>query len=293
VTTDYANAFSTSPGKLSDADLADQIELMTKALIRSLSPTRLDAFTEYVFELKPADHQMLWIDALEAVDRGEITKLLAIAPPGHAKSTYHSLVFPAWYLGRHPNSSILAVTTAGDLAETYGDTVRTVIEQNPRFRKVFPDVAPWYDRGWSKTGFFVHGRHRRKPGDKDPSGVFVGAGGPVIGRRADGVIVDDAVDEATARSETLLAQRRTWLGRSVMSRLKPGGWRIVVGTLWAEGDVVDEAMQSGEYVVIHMRAQSDGGKVEADVWVPDGVSWRPTVLPYREVDQTTPREWQE
>lgn len=243
-----------------------------------------------MFSIDPPPHARVWYDALEAVERGDIRKLCIIAPPGHAKSTSHSIVFPAWYFGKHPNRSILGVTTTDTLGRLYGDTVRSTIEESDEFHKVFPGVGPWKERGWAQDGFFVRGPEPRRREHKDPSMVFTGAGGPVIGRRADGAIVDDAVDEATARSETLLGQRKTWLGRSVWSRLKPGAWRIVCGTLWAEGDVVDDAMQSGEYVVIHMRALSAGTGVDADVWIPNGVAWRPRSS-YDVVGEEDPSTW--
>jgi hypothetical protein len=241
------------------------------------APDDLTQFSRYVFGIEPNPPAVLWLQALEAVERGEIRKLCVVAPPGHAKSTYHSIVFPTWYLGRHPNRSLIGVTTTDTLGRLYGDTVRTTIEQSEKFRVVFPDVEPDKPRGWSQDGFFVRSKSTaRFAENKDASMVVVGAGGPVIGRRADGVIVDDAVDEATARSETLLESRKLWIKRSVFSRLKPRGWRIVAGTLWAEGDVVDTAMQSGEYVVIHVKAVSPGREVDADVWVPNGVKWRPS-----------------
>jgi len=171
---------------------------------------------------------------------------------------------------------LIGVTTVEKLGALYGDTVRSIIEEAGKYKAVFPDVEPWKNRGWSTDGFFLRGPVKRRREQKDPTMIYTGAGGPIIGRRADGVIVDDAVDEKTARSELLLEARKLWVNRTVFSRLKPGGWRIVAGTLWAEGDVVDSAMQSGEYVVVHMAALSTYTSVVADVWIPNGVKWRPS-----------------
>ncbi len=260
---------------LSDEDALLAAEELRDALLIRQATRDLSAFSRYVFEIEPNPPATLWTQALEAIEAGAIRRLCIIAPPGHAKSTYHSIVFPAWFLGKHPNASLIGVTTTDRLGSLYGDTVRTAIQSNERFRHVFPDVFPWEDRGWSRDGFFIRGPEARDAEQKDASMLYTGAGGPVIGRRADGIIVDDAVDEATARSETLLETRKLWVKRSVFSRLKPNGWRIVCGTLWAEGDVVDEAMQSGEYVVIHVKAVSPDRHVDADVWIPNGVKWRP------------------
>src|SRR5687767_26519 len=46
----------------------------------------------------PAPHHRLLIQALEAVERGQIKRLFVFMPPGSAKSTYGSVLFPAWYL---------------------------------------------------------------------------------------------------------------------------------------------------------------------------------------------------
>lgn len=274
--TTYETSYERSARSYSDEDLIERARVIADAISILEAPVSLTAFSAYVFGIEPNPPATLWTQALEAVEQGEIRKLCIVAPPGHAKSTYHSIVFPAWYLGRHPNHSLIGVTTTDGLGKLYGDTVRSAIESNEKFGFVFPGVKPWTERGWAKDGFFIRGPEARREEEKDASMVYTGAGGPVIGRRANGVIVDDAVDEATARSETLLEARKIWVRRSVFSRLKPRiGWRIVCGTLWAEGDVVDEAMQSGEYVVIHVKAVSPSREVDADVWIPNGVKWRP------------------
>lgn len=268
--------FRISPTKLSDAQLQAQIEALLSTDRMVQARTSLADFTKYVFALDATPHQSVWIEALEAVERGDIRFLCVIAPPGHAKSTYHSIVFPAWYLGRHYNESLIGVTTVDTLGKLYGDTVRSVIEDGGKYKSVFPDVAPWTSRGWSTDGFFLKGPKKRGREQKDPSMIYTGAGGPIIGRRADGVIIDDAVDEKTARSEVLLEARKLWVKRTVFSRLKPDGWRIVAGTLWTEDDVVDTAMRSGDYVVVHMAAMSTYTSVAADLWIPNGVKWRPS-----------------
>lgn len=267
--------FRRSPTTLSDAELIEQAETLKLLKARRGAATNLPDASRYLFRIEPPDHALVWLEALEAIERREITRLVVIAPPGHAKSTYHSIVFPTWYLGRHYTDTLIGVTTTDGLGTLYGDTVRDVVS-GEAFRSIFPGVVPDRERGWSKDGFFLQGPKRRPASQKDASMIFTGAGGPVIGRRASGVIIDDAVDEATARSEVLLEARKLWIRRSVFSRLKPGGWRIIAGTLWTEDDVVDSAMRTGEYVVVHMEARSPNRFVAARLWIPNGVAWRPS-----------------
>lgn len=234
----------------------------------------LPAFSVLVFGLTPPDHMKPVTEALQAIDAGEISRLLIILPPGHAKSSYVSIVFPAWYLGRHREQHIVGISTTDKLAGTYGETVRAMIETSDEYEAVFPAARPDYDRGWSQDGFYL--TRPWAPFDKDPSGYYVGAGGSLIGKRADGLIIDDPLDEQVARSETLLEQRRTWIKRTAFSRLKPRGWAVVAGTLWVEGDVVDSLRESGNYVTIVEIARSPGKQVFASVDIPSGVSWRPS-----------------
>ena len=60
---------------------------------------------------KPAKHHALLCAFLQQVGRGEIDRLMIFMPPGSAKSTYTSVRFASWYLGRHPQDSIIQACT--------------------------------------------------------------------------------------------------------------------------------------------------------------------------------------
>ncbi len=68
----------------------------------------LGAFATRMLRLVPARHHEFVNKKLEAVERGEIPRLMLFEPPGHAKSTYASHLFPGWYLGRNPENSVIA-----------------------------------------------------------------------------------------------------------------------------------------------------------------------------------------
>src|SRR5688572_7220965 len=89
-------------------------ELLRRRLIRrSLADyARLQGF-------EPAPHHLLIIKELEAIARGENDNLLIFAPPGSAKSTYVSLLFPAWYLANNPTHNVLAATHSTEFAERW------------------------------------------------------------------------------------------------------------------------------------------------------------------------------
>jgi hypothetical protein len=241
--------------------------------LRASSFDRFDDFYRYVWRYDTPPHIDLLIECLQAFEDGFFSRLMVIEPPGHAKSTVTTIAFSTWYAGRHRDRSIIGATTTGRLAENFIDAIAEVIESDERYHAVFPEARPDRARGWSRDGLFVKRPYR--PGQKDPTIAFVGAGGPIIGRRGDLMLLDDTVDEPVARSDMQLAKRVQWVKQSVRSRVKPNGKILVAGTIWAEADVLNELRSLGTYVVLVMRALSPTQQVYAEVEVPDGVSWKP------------------
>ena len=45
-------------------------------------------------------HHLVWLDCLQRVEDGEIKRLMGLMPPGSAKSTYTSILFPVHVMGR-------------------------------------------------------------------------------------------------------------------------------------------------------------------------------------------------
>jgi hypothetical protein len=55
---------------------------------------------------EPAPHHKLLIDRLERVVRGETKRLAVFMPPGSAKSTYGSMLFPPYVMANAPKQSL-------------------------------------------------------------------------------------------------------------------------------------------------------------------------------------------
>lgn len=95
------------------------------------------------FEL--AKHIRFLIDRLEAVERGQAglrrflsraARLLLSTPPRHGKTLLLAL-FIAWYLGRHPERSVIYATYGQDLSDDIGRRVRNLMA-DPLFQAIFP-----------------------------------------------------------------------------------------------------------------------------------------------------------
>ena len=98
----------------------------------------------------PAEHHRQIAAKLEAVERGEIDRLMIFMPPRHGKSMLASEFFPAWYLGRNPGRQVIHATYAQDLADDFGRKVRNLLKSEIH-RAVFPGCVRLevsHPRGW-------------------------------------------------------------------------------------------------------------------------------------------------
>src|SRR6516165_4733628 len=99
-----------------------------------------DSLIDYIAYMElgfvPAEHHRLLIRELEAVERGECQRLMVLMPPGSAKSTYASVVFPSWFLGRHPERAVIAASHTEILAQRFGRRVRNLVASEAH-RNVF------------------------------------------------------------------------------------------------------------------------------------------------------------
>ena len=182
---------------------------------------------------QPAAHHLRLIAELEAVSRGEVDRLIVLMPPGSAKSTYASILFPVWWFTQHAASAVLAVSHTADLAAHFGRMTRNLVaEHHPRLGyDLAPDkraAASWHT---SVAGTY-HG---------------TGTRGPVVGRRADLLLIDDPVkSQAEADSATQRDHVWSWYRSDLMPRLKPGGRVVVIMTRWHEDDLGGRLLQSRE-----------------------------------------------
>src|SRR4030088_3786869 len=113
-----ANSLQISPAAAADL-------LLKRRLVRK---SRTEWWRHRGFE--PAPHHRFLIDRLKAVERGEIKRLAVFMPPGSAKSTYGSILFPPYVMANVPNRAILAASHTTELAERWGRRVRNLIAEH-------------------------------------------------------------------------------------------------------------------------------------------------------------------
>ena len=193
----------------------------------SCEPTSLTAWAEQVIAPKGqavARHHHLLLQKLDRVTHGDVDRLLILMPPGSAKSTYSSVLFPAWWLRCHKQSSIIATSHTAELAEHFGRQVRNLIAASP--------ATLGYNLAADS-----HAAHRFATTEQGEY-FATGVNGPVIGRRADLVLIDDPVkNHADADSAQARDHLWNWYRSELITRLKPRGRIVVIMTRWHHDDL--------------------------------------------------------
>jgi predicted phage terminase large subunit-like protein len=201
---------------------------------------------------QPAPHHRLLAEKLEAVERGDIDRLMVFMPPRGGKSELVSVRFPAWYLGRHPDNRVIGTSYAARLAERFSGQARNQLE-DPRW----PFAVTLADDTASKAAWDIAG-HRG-------GYIAAGVGGPITGSGAHVLIIDDPVkNQEEADSPAYRESVWDWYTSTAYTRLEPGGAVILVMTRWHEDDLaghlLNEAKEGGdqwEVVRLPARAEDD------------------------------------
>lgn len=189
---------------------------------RSIRRSLTDWCSHCGFE--PAQHHRLLIEKLEQVTNGTTDRLAVFMPPGSAKSTYGSVLFPPWHLGNNPDHAVIAASHTAELAEKWGRRNRNLVASNSFVLGV--DVA-----GDSKAA----GRWETSAGGEY---FAAGVGGSITGRRADLVIIDDPVrSREDAESQIVRDKVWDWYKSDLYTRLKPGARIVLIQTRWHEDDL--------------------------------------------------------
>ena len=173
-------------------------------------------FFDYVEEL---------IKELEAVERGETTRLMIFMPPRHGKSELVSRLFSAWYLLRHPDRWVGI--------NSYGADLALMMSRASRDNFVYGGGAASRPEG-SRAGFGASLWETGFGGGCWSAGV----GGPITGKGAHLAIIDDPLkNDRDADSDTIRENQKDWYSSTLYTRLEPGSALVIVQTRWHVDDL--------------------------------------------------------
>jgi hypothetical protein len=216
-------------------------------------------FRDRFMHSKTFDHQQNLIDVIEGreptwlhpsmkYEKGSNPdRVLINIPPNHAKSMTVTVDYVTWQVVRNPNFRVLIVSQTQRLAADFLYAIKQRLTH-----PTYADLQNAYAAGvgfnsksasWQATRI-TFGDELRDSSEKDPNIEAVGIGGQIYGKRADMIIVDDAVTLSNAND---FERQIKWLTQDVRSRLNPGAKLVIIGTRVASVDLYRELRSEDRY----------------------------------------------
>jgi predicted phage terminase large subunit-like protein len=224
------------------ADLSG-LEGLHGALLRA-DLTQFAAHAVAPLGLAPAAHHRRLLAELQHVADTPGARLMVMMPPGSAKSTYGSVVFPAWALAK--GWPVIGASHTATLAQAFSGRVQGMARDNAA--TLGYGLATEAKDRWRTTGGGEY--------------LAAGVGGAVTGFRADLAVIDDPVkSRADADSETYRETAWQWFGADLTTRLRPGGRVVLIMTRWHEDDLAGRllATQGDRWRVLRLPAFAEDG----------------------------------
>jgi hypothetical protein len=243
------------------ADKADRTRLgLRDKIFASTDVMDLDfiSFRERFLHSQTFSHQKNLVDVIQGrepswlhpamkYEKGQDSRILINIPPNHAKSMTITVDYVTWMLCQNPNFRILIVSQTQRLAADFLYAIKQRLTH-----PMYEDLQAAYAAGvgfntksasWQATRV-TFGDELRESSEKDPNIEAVGIGGQIYGKRADMIIVDDAVTLSNASD---FERQIKWLNQDVRSRLNPTGKLIIIGTRVAALDLYRELRNEDRY----------------------------------------------
>jgi len=203
-------------------------------------------------------HIELIAAALQAVERGEILRLIVNLPPRSLKSLIVSVAWPAWLLGHDPTRKIIVASYSQSLADKHSLDCRMVM-QSAWYRKLFPDTELSRDQN-EKHKFTTTQCGMRLA--TSVRGTLTGEGGHIL-------IADDVLNPLQAMNEGERQAVNAWFDHTFSTRLddKKRGAMVLVMQRLHEADVTAHLLNKGGWTSVvlpavaeHAQRHSVGGR---------------------------------
>ncbi len=182
---------------------------------------------------QPHRHLMKLDEKLVLVAMGKIKRLMVFMPPQHGKSTLISQYFPAWHLGIFPDKELLITSYGQELAA----------EHSGKSKEIFDANSYLFGSQLSGSRRAVHRWSSREGG-----GLFsAGKTGAITGKGGVGGIIDDPVkdrEQSFSRIDRDLTWN--WFNGTFSTRIREGGWIILVMTRWHHDDLAGRILEAVE-----------------------------------------------
>lgn len=208
-------------------DLADTLRTDYGAFFLAQNPAY--AYTHF--------QQEIIAPALEKVVVGQIKRLMLFMPFRASKSELVTCNFVPFYLGHHPNHTVISLSYGHKLAITFGRKVRDYMSRD-LYKGLFPNSIIRRDSRAKDDFMTVSGGHY----------YAAGFDGTINGLGANLLVIDDPIkNRQDALSDVTQARDRDIYAAVMRTRLEPEAAILMVTTRWVPGDLAG------------WRIQEDGG----------------------------------
>ncbi len=225
-------------------DLESIIDLTPAQELRGLGASdqaRLNAALKEGWRLTPATlgsklfngrwiaaRHLLYISTILATEiaRGD-ARIIVTMPARHGKSELISVNTPIWFLERWPEKFVMNISYGSELATDFSLKVRDAFQNEDLHHLLRTRI-----------------RTDKKRVDRwlTPNGgglTAAGIGGPIAGRGADLMLIDDYVKNAQdSMSDTLRKSTWEWFKSTAYTRLEPGASLVILATRWNMIDLI-------------------------------------------------------
>jgi len=144
---------------------------------------------------------------LERMAKGELRRSMIWIQPRTLKSFTVAVVFPCWLLGRNPSAKIMVGTYGGTLARDHAIKRRQIMDSD------------WYQKLFPRTRLAAVGN---RDGDLATTAggycICATVGGPVTGRGADFILLDDCMKAEDETSEAMREAVKRWFSSTLSTR---------------------------------------------------------------------------
>ena len=226
----------------------EQRQVLMEEARRELARRTMGDFVLYVDDNYRMNwHHRLLCDYLDKLAYKEIRRLMVFMPPRHGKSELVSRKFPAYLLGRNPDTSIISCSYSADLASRMNRDVQRLIDSE-RYLELFPgtQLSNQHTRRFYETRY-TRNNNMFEVVDKKGTYRSSGVGGGITGMGGEYIIIDDPVkNREDADSATMREKVYDWYTSTLYTRLEKDGCILLTLTRWHEDDLAGKLLKAAQ-----------------------------------------------
>lgn len=206
--------------------LSGALRMLSKSLM--VQPISLREFIPEAWKvIEPAKtlihnwHIDLICEYLEAVDLGQIRRLMFNVPPRMTKSNIVSVIWPTWSWIEKPWLRWLFASYSSSLSTKFSVDRRTIIESD------------WYKNNWGLVYNLSSDQNVKTEFTNNERGSMfsTSVGGAATGKGGDRIVIDDIVNPEQAESKAAREAANIFYARTLSTRLDDEHTGAIVGVM--------------------------------------------------------------